>query len=365
MTRALLVVPAEPTVVLEALRLALAGDGPAVLPGTPTVPVPSTVDTRISLVVETSGSTARPKRVALSTDALLASATASESALGGMGQWLLALPTHYIAGINVLVRSIVAETEPVVLEPGPFDPVEFAESAARLTGELRFTSLVPAQLGVLLDDGLGISALRTFDRVLVGGQSTPQLMLAKAKDLGIKLTRTYGSSETAGGCVYDGIPIGSTRLRAVNGEVHIAGSVLAEGYLDEPERTATAFTHDGAERWYRTGDLGEIVDGVLRVSGRIDDVIISGGVKVSLGDIEREIRALPGQRDAVVVRTASERWGEQPVLVTTTQISLSELRDRLAALGPAAVPARVIVVTEIPMLGTGKPDRLTIASLAK
>ncbi|HEY0260267.1 MAG TPA: AMP-binding protein [Lacisediminihabitans sp.] len=104
MSRPLAVVPAEdPAEVLIALRAALAG-GPAVLPGAPTQPVQEAVEQRVALVIETSGSTGRPKRVALAADALLAGAAASESALGGPGQWLLALPAHYIAGVNVLVR---------------------------------------------------------------------------------------------------------------------------------------------------------------------------------------------------------------------------------------------------------------------
>ena len=108
--RELLTVPPGPGV-LEALRAALAG-GPAILVSADPHPsdLPATVGQRVALVVETSGSTGTPKRVALSADAVLANAAASESALGGPGQWVLALPTHYIAGLNVLARSIAAET---------------------------------------------------------------------------------------------------------------------------------------------------------------------------------------------------------------------------------------------------------------
>jgi O-succinylbenzoic acid--CoA ligase len=163
--RDLLVLPAEPTAVLAALRDALGGSGPAILPmqvGGPassTAP-PATVPRRIALVVETSGSTGVPKRVALSSDALLASAAASDSVLGGPGQWLLALPVHYIAGLNVLVRSIAAQTDPVILDAGPFDPLAFAAAAERLEATLRFTSLVPAQLGRLLDSPARPAPLR-------------------------------------------------------------------------------------------------------------------------------------------------------------------------------------------------------------
>jgi O-succinylbenzoic acid--CoA ligase len=375
--RDLLVLPAEPTAVLAALRDALGGSGPAILPmqvGGPassTAP-PATVPRRIALVVETSGSTGVPKRVALSSDALLASAAASDSVLGGPGQWLLALPVHYIAGLNVLVRSIAAQTDPVILDAGPFDPLAFAAAAERLEATLRFTSLVPAQLGRLLDTPNALPALRRFDRILVGGQATPAPLLARAADLGIRLTRTYGSSETAGGCVYDGVPIGDTQVRIADGQVgqpgqvELSGSVLADGYLMDDARTATSFVAERGRSWYRTGDTGHLTDGVLTVTGRLDDVIISGGLKVSLAAIEREVRTMAGQSDAVVVRTPSERWGEVPVVVTTTPVALDEVRARLsAALGPAAAPARVVVVDALPWLSSGKPDRREISRIAQ
>ncbi|HEY5230462.1 MAG TPA: AMP-binding protein, partial [Galbitalea sp.] len=236
MTRALAVLPSEPLGVLAGLRDALSGSGPAILVSDTATDVPAEVSKRISLVVETSGSTATPKRVALSSDALLASAAASASAVGGAGQWLLALPANYIAGINVLVRSIASETEPVILASGPFDPLEFARAADAMDADLRFTSVVPAQLARLLDTTAAHPALRRFDRILVGGQSTPQALLDRASALDVKLTRTYGSSETSGGCVYDGVPIGNTTVRMRDGLIELAGAVLAEGYLDDPAR---------------------------------------------------------------------------------------------------------------------------------
>jgi O-succinylbenzoic acid--CoA ligase len=378
-------VAAEPATVLAALRDALSGSGPAILPipvatewgvvappvaregrQVPSRAIPETVPQRVALVVETSGSTSTPKRVALGADALLASAAASASAIGGHGQWLLALPAHYIAGLNVLVRSIASETSPVMLDPGSFDPLAFAAAAETMDAELRFTSVVPAQLGRLLSAEAAIPALKRFDRILVGGQSTPAPMLERARELGISLTRTYGSSETAGGCVYDGTAIGNTEVRIVGGQVELAGAVLADGYLDDEERTAATFVDDAGKRWYRTGDTGEVTDGILAVTGRLDDVIISGGVKVSVADVERVVRAMPGHSDAVVVGVPSERWGEVPVVVTTRPADLAELRATVgAALGVAAAPAMVVVTDAIPMLSSGKPDRVMIRRLAQ
>jgi O-succinylbenzoic acid--CoA ligase len=364
MTRALAAVDGDG--MLVALREALSGDGPAVFAGEPAGPIPETVPKRVALVIESSGSTGRPKRVALSSDALLASAAASDTALGGPGQWLLALPTTYIAGVNVLVRSLTAETVPVQLAPGHFDAASFVAAAGAMDHAQRYASLVPAQLARLIDADGALAALRRFDRILVGGQASPVALIARALELGLNVTRTYGSSETSGGCVYDGIPIGSTEARIVDGQIELAGPVLAEGYLGDPERTDAAFHTDRGQRWYRTGDAGEIVDGVLRVVGRLDDVIVSGGLKVSLGALERVVREIDGLGDAVVVSELSEQWGEVPVLVATVDYPLAALKPVvIERLGRAAVPARIVVVASLPVLPSGKPDRVAIrASVA-
>jgi O-succinylbenzoic acid--CoA ligase len=360
--RELLVVDSRDTVaVATALRAALTADGPAVFPydGTP-VNVPATVEQRVAVVVETSGSTARPKRVALGADALLASAAAAESALGGPGDWALALPLHYIAGINVVVRAMASDADFTVDERG-FDARRFVESLAGV----KYTSLVPAQLARLveLDD---LEPLARLDRILIGGQAMPTSLAARALELGLNITRTYGSSETSGGCVWDGVPIGNTEARIVDGRVELAGSALAHGYLDDPERTAAAFVEHDGKRWYRTDDSGHLVDGVLSVTGRVDDVIVSGGVKVSLAEVEAAVRGMPGLSGAVVVASEHPEWGQTTVVVTEVDVPLAEVRDAVGlALGRAAAPTRVVVVPGIPLLASGKPDRLSIASIVR
>jgi len=374
MPRPLLPVDAgDPGVVFTALRDALAASGPAIIPlptGTahPAHPLPSGVTPAVAVVIETSGSTGSPKRVVLSAGALLASAGASDSALGGPGQWLLALPVHYIAGINVLVRSIAAETDPVSMPTGRFDAAVFAAAARELSGSTRFTSLVPAQLARLVeaaDDRDIRAAVARFDRILVGGQATPAPLLERAAELGFRVTRTYGSSETSGGCVYDGMPIGTARAEIVDGQVELSGPMLAEGYLGERERTDAAFVMRDRTRWYRTGDSGEIVDGVLRVTGRLDRVVISGGLKVSLDEVERLVRSLSGVADAVVVAMPYRDWGEVPAVVATVPLDLDALRGPVVdALGRAAAPRRSLVVERMPELANGKPDLVRLTALA-
>jgi O-succinylbenzoic acid--CoA ligase len=376
MTRPLVALGDDPVVVLAALRDALDGSGPAILPqqrgqepAPGATPVPAEVPIRVAVVIETSGSTGLPKRVALSADALLASAAASETALGGPGQWLLALPAHYVAGVNVLVRSVTSRTIPVILPEGHFDPLAFVEASDAMDSELRFASIVPTQLLRLLDaaeQGLPVlERLRRFDRLLIGGQAISPALLARAIELGLNISRSYGSSETSGGCVYDGVPLAGVDVRIVDGEVQLGGTTLAEGYLGDEERTAAAFPDDQGKRWYRTGDAGRLDRGILSVTGRLDSVLISGGVKVALAEVERIVSSLPGLADAVVVSAKSREWGEVPVVFTAGSAALEEVRSAVQeALGPAARPAALITVASIPVLASGKPDRVALAALA-
>jgi O-succinylbenzoic acid--CoA ligase len=346
--------------VFAELRAALAG-GDAILVGEPSADLPGRVEQRVALVVETSGSTGRPKRVALSADALLANAAASESALGGPGQWVLALPTHYIAGLNVLARSLAAETEPVTVAGEHFTASGFVEAVGRMSQPERFTSVVPAQLATLLADPAARAALAEFTAVLVGGQATPQQLADQAAEAGIRVRRSYGSSETSGGCVYDGIPIGTTTVRIEDGEVLLGGPSLAEGYLGDPELTDERFVSGGGARWFRTADGGDYDGARLTVTGRRDDVLISGGVKVALAAVERVLREQPGLADAIVVAVPDARWGEVPVAATASSgIDADAASAAVAsALGVAARP-RIVRLDAVPLLASGKPDRLAI-----
>ncbi|MGO2745576.1 AMP-binding protein [Microbacterium sp.] len=333
---------------------------------------PSEVEDGTAVVIGTSGSTGIPKRVVLSAEALRAGAEATANRIGS-GRWLLALPAGYVAGLQVLVRSIVSGTTPVVLDGG-FSPRVFAEATLPMIGaEPLFTSLVPAQISTLLDaadDTAVLAALQAYAAILVGGQALPQPVRDRAAELGVRLVRTYGSTETSGGCVYDGIPLDTVAARIVDGQLQIAGPMLADGYLEDPDLTARTFTRDEhGIRWYRTGDLGIVEDGVVRVHGRADNVIVSGGINISLDRVERIVRGIPGLTSAVVVGVDDERWGEASVIVAVRGEALrrsdSEQLERARAavaheIGKPARPARLILVDELATLSSGKPDREAI-----
>ncbi len=307
------------------------------------------------LVIETSGSTGTPKQVQLSRDALRASALATHERLGGPGRWVLNLPPSYVAGVQVLYRCVVAGVEPVITE-GTVGPAPAGRA---------YVSLVPTQLVRLLSplaEDSQVELLTGYDAVLVGGGPLAPRVKAQALAAGIRVVGTYGMSETCGGCVYDGVPLDGVEMRIdAEGQVLLRGPMLFDGYLGEPRRTERVL-RDG---WFHTDDLGEITaDGRLRVLGRADDVIISGGVKVPARAVATMIAA-HGEISAVeVVGAPDEEWGERVVAVVVADgvFPLDEVRNLVRPRTWA--PRQVVLLDQLPLLPNGKPDRVAIKELA-
>ncbi|TDD58103.1 AMP-binding protein, partial [Actinomadura rubrisoli] len=264
-------------------------------------PVPVADGTAV--LIATSGSTGAPKFVELSAAALRHSATGTLARIAAApgDRWLCCLPTSHISGIQVLVRALVAGTEPIVLPR--FDVP--AVTAARGV----HIAMVPTQLRRLLDAGMDLSKIGA---VVLGGAPAPPGLLAEARDRGGRVHTTYGMSETCGGCVYDGTPLDGMRAAlGADGRIRLAGPSLFTGYRLRPEQTAEA--KDG--EWFLTQDLGAIEDGRLRIRGRVDDVINTGGEKVVAGEVAAALSRHPGIRDVVVVGRPDPEWGERVTAV--------------------------------------------------
>lgn len=309
----------------------------------------------------------------LSARALAASIGATHRHLGGPGQWLLALPPHHVAGLQVLLRGLVAGT-PTVVAPGPFGVDAFARATDRLDPDLRhYVSLVPTQVGRLLADPRGVAALRAFDAVLVGGAALDARLRERADREGVVLVATYGMSETAGGCVYDGMPLEGTRVRLdTDGRIHLGGPTVAHGYLGDPDRTTRAFTTDAdGTRWFVTDDHGHLLpDGRLRVDGRLDDMITTGGLSVAPRVVEEAVLAhSPEVVEVCVAGVADPEWGQAVAALVVpapgrAAPTVGALRDRLRGILPAhALPRIVVAAAAVPQRGPGKPDRRAVADL--
>ena len=351
---------------VRALDAALDGTGPAVVPGVATAPAPE-VPEEVAVVISTSGSTGAPKHVMLSSAALTASARATEARLGGPARWVLALPAEHVAGVQVVLRALLAGAPPVVqdLREG-FRPAGFARATGRLPhGTRRYTSLVPTQLGRVLDEGgAGMYALAGYDAVLVGGAALAPALRARAEEIGIRVVTTYGMSEMCGGCVYDGVPLDGVRVGlADDGRLSLGGPMIAEGYLGDPGLTAASFV-DGM---FVTGDLGTWVGDRLTVLGRADDVIVTGGEKIAPAAVERVLAAQPGVGAVCVVGVPDPEWGQAVVAAVVPTGAGPEVEALRAAVreaeGRAAVPRRVRLLPELPLRGVGKPDRAAITAL--
>lgn len=408
--------PADPHTMLGAFEQLLGGYAADAGAGAAAEP--------IALVVGTSGSTGTPKRTALTARALAASASATERFFGSnsdaASQWLLALPAHYIAGAQVLARSVLAGTAPViarsVIEPVHFSPEVFLQAVEQMSSARRFISLVPTQLHKLLesadaDPRLGAEiheALGSFTGILLGGAPASADLLAAASALGLNTVTTYGSAETAGGCVYSGSVLPGVRVELVPeegmpavpdtggkpaqvGRIWISGAHLANGYIGDAARTAEHFfTAANGTRWYRTDDYGLLApdsnkncsEQRLQVLGRSDDVLISGGVKISARAVATVLEEHPAVREACVIGLPDARWGTAIAAAVTlvpsagTAAASTEnspaLNEELCALlrarcteklGAPAAPKQLSILPDFPLTSTGKPDRAEIYSI--
>jgi O-succinylbenzoic acid--CoA ligase len=308
-----------------------------------------------AVVVATSGSTGVPKGVELSAAALLYSARASLARIGARPgeRWLCCLPATYIAGLQVLVRSLVSGTDPVLADR--------ADARTVAASGCVHVSLVPTQLRRLLDIDISISQdlshpLAGFRSVLLGGAAAPAGLLAAARAAGVPVVTTYGMTETCGGCVYDGVSLDGVQVRIGDDEsIWIGGPVLFSGYLGGARAPG-----DG---WLRTNDLGRTdTAGRLVVRGRADDVINTGGALVVPGEVAAVLLACPGVRDAAVLGEPDPEWGERVVAVVvptdpadppTLELLRLHVQERLPRY---AAPSRVAVVDALPMLSSGKHD---------
>ena len=314
-------------------------------------------------ILFTSGSTGRPKAVRLTWGNFEASAAASATVLEhtAIDRWYAALPLFHVGGLSILIRS-AREQSTVYLERS-FDPLRAARLL--LDGDATLGSLVASMLRQILDVEAG--PFRGVKALLIGGGPSPLELLAEATDAGLGVLPTYGMTETTSqiatrplsDALHPGlsaVPVPGAQLRiGVGGVIEVDGPMVSPGYLGEPER----------QGWFRTSDVGELVDGRLRVLGRADDVIITGGENVHPAEVERIMSGLDGVRAVVVVGVPSERWGEEVVAVVEGDIAPGAL-DRHARyhLAGFKVPKRWVLVPSIPMSGIGKPDRTAARALA-
>ncbi|NMF09088.1 AMP-binding protein [Corynebacterium xerosis] len=357
------------------------------------------IDADVAIVACTSGSTGTPKGAMLTAANLRASIDATHSRLGGPGQWLLTTPPSHIAGLQVLLRTLRAGEVPVAMELSDgFRPSSLADAIAAMSGRRRYTSIVPLQLGRILGDAEATAALASLDGVLVGGQATSPELLRRARAAGVTVLTSYGSSETSGGTVYDGRPLDGADISIADGDsgrIVVSGPMVSRGYrnVDDPDLADGVFRTSDAGSFDHSGGTADSSDSsdpggpgggpVLRVLGRMDDVIISGGLKFLPGPIEDALTSLGDVAAAAVVGVPHPELGHAVVAAVTLHDADSpspgatppdpsaadtgaieeHLRARLApVLDKHQVPRAVFVVKQLPTLPSGKLDRTGLAA---
>ncbi|GMQ84983.1 MAG: hypothetical protein BMS9Abin07_0548 [Acidimicrobiia bacterium] len=315
-------------------------------------------------VVTTSGSSGDSKGVILTPGNIAAAVAASQARLGNdaSDRWLLCLPLYHIAGLSVVWRSLAAGGS--VLIHDRFDAGNVALALQR--GEASMVSLVPTMLSRLLDADPGpYPRLRAV--LLGGGPAAPDLV-ERALDAGLPVFPTYGTTETASqiatvapGEEYEvsgtvGHPLEGMTVTFDDGEILVDGPAVSPGYLGEPPRTGP----------HRTHDLGHLDDaGRLVVTGRKDDIILSGGEKVVPQFVEAVLESFPSVGRAVVLGVPDDDWGEAAVAVIEgNEFDVAALAGRARGALPAhQVPKRWVRIETMPELSNGKIDRAAVASM--
>lgn len=303
------------------------------------------------LVFATSATAGTPKLVELSRDAVRYAVTASNTLLGGSGDdvWVSCLPAAHVGGMLVLLRAVFLGTRVEVLDR--FDPRTVGERPGQ------FISLVPTMLSRLLDAGIDLGS---YHAILTGGGQLHPDLRARAEDTGARIVETYGLTESCGGVVYDGMPFPGTDIRIADGLIELRGPSVMTGYLHEPAATAAAISGDG---WLRTGDAGSIDDRAVRVLGRVDDLIDSGGEKVWPQEVETALSTHPAVADVAVAGRTDPEWGQRIVaFVVPADVSappsLDDLRDHIGArIARFKAPRELVLVDALPRTVSGKVRR--------
>ena len=331
----------------ENLAVALEGSGAAL---STTQTQTKQVANEVALVVNTSGSTGDSKSVVLSSAALIASANASHKYLGATpgDSWSLLLPTTHIAGLNVIVRATALGSR--VIDNRNTENYVDAD----------FVSIVPTQLyKALTSDSKLLEHLTAAEAVLVGGAPLSDKLKKEAANKHVKIITTYGMTEMSGGCVYNQKPLDGVDVKISDaGLIQLSGPMIASGYLltnGQLEKFADSDSFD-------TTDLGEITNGMLKVLGRVDDVIISGGEKISLSAVEEIIKQILPKMDLIIFAMADDLWGEKLCLASTSLIDIEDLRTNLDSI---LTPKEIFLFDEIPTTMLGKPDRIRAIQIAK
>ncbi len=318
------------------------------------------------LIICTSGTTGNPKAVEISSQALLNAANKTNKKFNDPADWILAINPAFIGGLMVLTRAIVSSQKWIygLDETDKFNPDLFISKALELfsTNKKVRTSLVNAQLMTLVSQGY-LEALKKFDAILIGGGQISKTLYEQLKNENVNLIRTYGMTETCGGVIWDGYALENVLVRidhpAVDGVGQIAiksdsNATCYHGNSPEINKlNAQTFTNE----WVLTNDLGVLKNGELKVIGRSDDIVVSGGNNISLNSIESIIKNQIGIEDAVVFSIPDEKWGVIVAAVIVGQFDVSAIQQVIEnELGKAAIPRIIKNAQEIPLLPNGKVD---------
>lgn len=344
-------------------------------PGASSPPTPLEMG-KPQLLVPTSGTKGPVRAAMISCSNLVASAIATSEVLdlGPSLRWLCCLPLTHVAGIMILMRAAAAGG--AVCLHQRFDVARAGEAIE--SGAVTHMSLVPAMLHRLIESDTSPGSLQT---VLIGGAPVSGHLANRAITDGWPLTLAYGLTETTAHIALGNRLPGNfsmsvqpgTRVEVLDqdgsvtddaGWISVAGPTVMLGYANPSLRPGDGV--DGAGR-IRTNDLGRIdSNGRLRVIGRGDDVLISGGVNVHPGQVEDLLAACPGVREVAVTGVPDPVWGARIVALYGGEADEGSVtawaRDNVSA---ELRPRIILRVESLPRTPLGKIERRSLGALVR
>lgn len=324
------------------------------------------------LMIPTGGTGGKVKFIIHSAETLRAAAFALQAALVARGHaptlhGVTCTPPWHVSGLMPAIRARITGGQHLCID-GRFRPAETLPMVTLPPGGTKIISLVPAQLSRLFARAEGEAWLRAFDVILLGGSSVPAGLLTAIRTRRLPVTLTYGATETAAACalcppekIWTGATLYGEPLPGVRFGLNPDGVIT----IDSPALGLGLWPDGPSQRPWTSGDRGEVTSaGHVRVLGRADRVIITGGEKVDPARVEAVLLATGQAVEAIVIGQADAQWGE---VVTACIVGTAEaepiLRKACETLEPAARPRRYLFVAALPLNAQGKLDRTALTAL--
>lgn len=312
----------------------------------------------------TSGSTGKPKAWTVEKSKMEASAKATIQFfnLQAKQKVLLCLSTDYIAGMMMVVRSIIADLELVSVTPNS-NPLESVDDT------IHFAAMTPMQVFNSLQNPITYERLRKIEKLIIGGSAVTPSLCEALKSFPNEIYSTYGMTETLS-------HIALRRINSTESSEYYTPLPSVELSINPVDQTLIIYAPHVHNTPLQTNDIAELLpDGRFKILGRVDNVINSGGLKIQLEKVEELISTFLRDRNYAFTSQKDPKYGERLILLIgadndmDVELSVDMLDETLhnileKYLPKHQMPKKVYFVSKIPRTSNGKINRIETKLIA-